>query len=182
MIIKIKTQVENLIKSAMDKINTSNKNQKVNKKITIGRKDKADFPELKLKDIDIKMDTGAYTSAIHCRKIIAKKIDGKEVLFFTLLDPSHSQYDKKEYSTSNFREKLIKNSFGSSEKRFVIETEIRLFGKKLPIELSLSERGEMKFPILIGRRFLMGKFIVDSARYDLSYKRKQRKLNQNKSK
>lgn len=152
------------------------------KKITIGRKDKADFPELDLKEIDIKMDTGAFTSAIHCRKITTKQIEGKEVLVFTLLDPSHAQYDKKEFSTENFREKLIKNSFGSSEKRFVIETDIRLFGKKYPIELSLSERGEMKFPILIGRRFLMGNFIVDSAKYDLSYKRKLKKISQNKIK
>jgi len=153
---------------------------KLKKKITIGRKDKAGFPELDLKDIAIKMDTGAFTSAIHCHKIVTKEIKGKEVLLFTLLDPSHPQYNNKEYSFNKYTEKLIKNSSGSSEKRFVIETTIKLFGKKYPIELSLSERGEMKIPILIGRRFLMGKFVVDASKYDLSYKSKQRKLNQNK--
>lgn len=146
------------------------------KKITIGRKDKANFPELGLKNLDIKMDTGAYTSAIHCYKIGKKKVEGKEVLVFTLLDPSHPQYQEREFSTEKYSEKHIKNSFGSSEKRFVIETDILLFGKKYPIKLSLSGRGEMKFPILIGRRFLMGKFIVDPAKYDLSYKRKKNKL------
>jgi len=147
----------------------------VKKKRTIGRKDKADFPELGLKDIDIKMDTGAYTSAIHCRKIETKIVDGIEILVFTLLDPSHSQYDDKEFSTDKFAEKRIKNSFGGSEKRFVIKTDIRLFEKKYVIELSLSERGEMRFPILIGRRFLMGKFIVDPSRYDLFYKKRKDK-------
>ena len=155
------------------------KENKLKKKRIIGRKDKANFPSLGLENLDIKMDTGAYTSAIHCRKIETRKKNGKETLFFTLLDPSHPQYNTQEISTDNFSEKRIKNSFGSSEKRFVIETDILLFGKKHSIELSLSERGEMKFPILIGRRFLMGKFIVDSAKYDLSYKRKMKNLNNN---
>ncbi len=145
-------------------------------KIIIGRKDKANLPSLGLKNLDIKMDTGAYTSAIHCHRIEKKEKNGKEVVEFTLLDPSHPQYQDKPFSVEKFHEKLIKNSFGTAEKRYVIETDILLFGKKYPIELSLSARGEMKFPILIGRRFLMGKFIVDSARYDLSYKRKLKKL------
>lgn len=145
------------------------------KKITIGRKDKANFTGLGLEDINIKIDTGAYTSSIHCHKIQTKTIEGKEVLVFTLLDPSHSQYDNKEISTDEFSEKRIKNSFGSSEKRFVIETDIWIFGKKYPIELSLSAREKMKFPILIGRRFLMGKFIVDPSKYDLSHKKAKAK-------
>jgi hypothetical protein len=91
---------------------------------------------------------------------------------FTLLDPSHSQYGENEFSTDTFKEKKIKNSFGSSETRFVIQTRIQVFGKSFEIELSLSERGEMRFPILIGRKFLMGKFIVNPSKYDLSYKRK----------
>jgi hypothetical protein len=142
------------------------------KKIIIGRKDKGDFPDLELRNIDLKIDTGAYTSAIHCHKIKTKEINGNQILTFTLLDPSHKQYGDKEFSTDKFREKRIKNSFGSSEKRFVIKTSIRLFGKKYAIELSLSERGEMRFPILIGRKFLMGKFIVNPSEYDLSYKLK----------
>ena len=146
------------------------------KKITIGRKDKANFPELDLKDIDIKIDTGAYTSAIHCHKIEKKEKEGREVVVFSLLDPSHPQYNLQEFVSEKYKEKHIKNSFGMSEKRFVIQTDILLFGKKHLIELSLSERGEMKFPILIGRRFLMGKFIVDPSKYDLSYKRMKNKL------
>lgn len=129
-----------------------------------------------MKSLDIKIDTGAFTSAIHCHKIERRDREGIEVLVFTLLDPSHAQYQHKEIVVEEYSEKRIKNSFGSSEKRFVIETDIILFGKKYPIELSLSKRGEMKFPILIGRRFLMGKFIVDPSKYDLSDKRRKNKL------
>ena len=141
-------------------------------KITIGRRDKGDFPDLKLENIDLKIDTGAYTSAIHCRKIELREVEGQQVLFFTLLDPSHPQYEGKEFSTDKWREKRVKNSFGGSEKRFVIKTSMRLFGKKYGIELSLSERGEMRFPILIGRKFLMGKLVVDPSQYDLSFQLK----------
>ena len=97
-------------------------------------------------------------------------------MVFTLLDPSHPQYNKHEYSVEKYKEKRVKNSFGGSEKRYVVETDIMLFGQKHSIELSLSERGEMKFPILIGRRFIMGKFMVDPSKYDLSYKRRKSKL------
>jgi len=141
-------------------------------KVVIGRKDKVDFPTLGLQDISIKIDTGAYTSAIHCHKIEKKEIEGKETLVFTLLDPSHPQYDNKEFSTEKFTEKRVKNSFGHSENRYVIETDIYLFGKSYSLQLSLSARKEMRFPVLIGRKFLMGKFIVDSSKYDLSFKKK----------
>lgn len=146
--------------------------QHLREKITIGRKDKGDFPELELENIDMKIDTGAYTSAIHCRRIETTIVNGKEILSFTLLDPSHSHYEDQTFSTDKFRKKLVKSSFGASEKRFVIKTSMRLFDKKYGIELSLSERGEMRFPILIGRKFLMGKLIVDPSLYDLSYEQK----------
>lgn len=147
--------------------------RKKKEKIVIGRKDKADFPEFALENIDIKMDTGAYTSAIHCHKIEKTVIDNETVVVFSLLDPSHSQYNNQQYATKNFTEKWVKNSFGGSEKRFVIKTNVRLFNKKYRISLSLSQRGEMRFPILIGRKFMMGKFMVDPAQYDLSFKNKQ---------
>lgn len=149
-------------------------------KITIGRKDKGDFPDLGLENIDLKVDTGAYTSAIHCHKINIKEKDGKKILTFKLLDPSHEQYEDREFSTENFKEKTIKSSFGVSERRFIIKNRICLFGKIFEAEFSLSERGEMRFPILLGRRFLMGKFVVDPAQYSLSYKAKTAKIKQGK--
>ena len=93
-------------------------------KKVIGRKDKGDFPKLDIENIDLKIDTGAYTSAIHCHKIKVKEIEGQQILFFTLLDPSHPQYEGKEFSTDKWREKRVKSSNGNSEKRFVIKTSI----------------------------------------------------------
>jgi len=58
-------------------------------KITIGRIDKADFPKLILEDIDLKVDSGAYTSSIHCSNIEEVTIENESLIKFTLLDPEH---------------------------------------------------------------------------------------------
>ena len=55
----------------------------------IGRFDRADFPDLQLNDISIKIDTGAYTSSIHCDNII--EVD--DVLKCTFLDEEHPLYN-----------------------------------------------------------------------------------------
>lgn len=150
---------------------TSTKKASRPKKI-IGRTDKADFPELDLEDIDIKIDTGAYTSAIHCHKIKQVFEEGEHFIEFSLLDPSHPQYATKKFRTKNFKEKSIKSSNGSKETRFIIKTKVTLFEKTYTLTLSLSQRGEMRFPILIGRKFLVGKFMVDPSQTDLSYQNK----------
>lgn len=142
----------------------------------IGRKDKADFPELFLKNINCKVDTGAYTSSIHCHHIQEVELDGTKFIEFQLLGPTHTKFQDEKFRTKRYKKKRIKNSFGKSEWRFVIETSIALFGNEYPVELSLSERSEMKYPILLGRKLLRGRFIVDISQYNLSFKMKQKEL------
>ncbi|MDN3619322.1 RimK/LysX family protein [Polaribacter undariae] len=143
-------------------------------KITIGRIDKADFPELHLEDIDLKIDSGAYTSSIHCSNIEEITIDGKNFIRFKLLDPEHPFYNNKEFTTKNYASKLVKSSNGISEKRFLVETEIVIFNEIFPIHLTLSERKDMKFPILLGRKFLNKKFVIDTTKTNLSHKLKNK--------
>ena len=142
-------------------------------KITIGRTDKADFPELSLQNLGIKVDTGAYTSAIHCHDIEEVEVDGKKLIKFQLLDPSHPKYNHKTFVLEHYNKKRIKSSIGKAEDRFVIDSSIVLFGNRYPIKLSLSERSDMKYPVLLGRRFLNKKFVVDPALINLSYKSKK---------
>jgi hypothetical protein len=141
-------------------------------KTTIGRIDKADFPELHLVDIDLKIDSGAYTSSIHCSDIKEIEVEGAHFIRFTLLDPEHDFYNNKKFSTKNYASKMVKSSNGISEKRFLIETEIVIFNESFPIHLTLSERKDMTFPILLGRKFLNKKFVIDTAKKDLSFKLK----------
>lgn len=127
----------------------------------IGRREFVDFPELGLFNLEAKIDTGAYTSSIHCKDIILKTIDGKQVLFFTLLDDSHPEYSERAHLSQNFSRKKIKNSFGEMEERYVIKTLVRVERKNIRTTISLSDRENMRYPVLIGRRLIKGKFIVD---------------------
>ena len=143
-------------------------------KITIGRVDKADFPELSLSEIDVKVDSGAFTSSIHCSNIEEITVDGVSLIQFKLLDPEHAFYNNKEFNFKNYNSKIVKSSNGISEKRFMIQTEIFIFNTKFPIYLTLSERKDMKFPILLGRKFLNKKFVIDTAKKNLSNKLKNK--------
>ncbi|MFY9242110.1 MAG: RimK/LysX family protein [Polaribacter sp.] len=141
-------------------------------KITIGRVDKADFPGLSLVDIDVKIDSGAYTSSIHCSNIKEVTVNNSSFIEFNLLDPEHTFYNNKKFTFKNYSSKIVKSSNGISEKRFMIQTEIVIFNTTFPIFLTLSERKDMTFPILLGRKFLNKKFVIDTIKKNLSYKLK----------
>lgn len=148
-------------------------------KITIGRTDKADFPELSLHNIDVKIDSGAYTSSIHCTQIKEINVDKKKQLTFNILDENHPLFSNKKFIFENYSSKIVKSSNGIPEKRFMIQTKIIIFNTIFPIYLTLTERREMKFPILLGRKFLNQKFVIDTTMKNLSYKIK--KVNENRN-
>ncbi len=145
--------------------------QTTNKKI-IGRKDKVDFPRMRLYDVDAKIDTGAYTSAIHCHNVKVKDHNGDKFVTFNLLDPSHSSYNERRFRVPLHAKRRIKNSFGKSEERHIIKTTIKLFGERFDIELSLSDRSNMDCPVLLGRKLLKKRFVVDVTKTNLSYRKK----------
>jgi len=146
------------------------------KLIVIGRSDKIDLPELELYDIAAKIDSGAFTSTIHCHNIREIKTKTETTITFNLLDPSHSDYNEKEFILKNYTKKTVKSSTGHVEDRYIIQTTAQLFNKNYPIELSLSDRKDMKFPILIGRKLLINHFVIDVAKNNLSFKLKTGKI------
>lgn len=139
----------------------------------IGRKDKVDLPQFDLDNVLAKIDTGAYTSAIHCSFVEEITTPESSYLEFILLDPTCEGYVHKKHTCINYKVKRIKNSFGQVEERYIVRTHVDIFNQEFEIELSLSNRSEMRHPLLLGRKFLKQKFIVDvSAKY-LSVKRKE---------
>ena len=140
----------------------------------IGRKDKLDFLELGLENVPVKIDTGAYTSSIHCEYTNEKTVNGRVILEFRLFSDVDSSVSGKIYETSHFTSRTFKSSFGNQQKRYVIETTVEVFGEIHLIALSLTDRTKMKNPILLGRKFLNKKFIVDPMVTDLSYKAKNK--------
>jgi|SRR5690554_6178639 len=141
-------------------------------KLIIGRKEKISLEEWGLSKISAKIDTGAYTSAIHCEYAQVKMIGGKEVLEFILLSPSHSHFKNQLISTEHFSRKKVKNSFGHVEIRYKVTTKISIFGKEFDGEFTLSERSKMKNPILLGRKILKGRFLIDVDHVNLSSHKK----------
>ncbi|QNK77099.1 ATP-dependent zinc protease [Winogradskyella sp. PAMC22761] len=126
-------------------------------KKTLGRVDKVDFPELKLNTIDVKIDTGAYTSAIHCSKV--REEDGKLYCIFESKGHPNFKSDEVVFDTYTYTD--VKSSNGFKENRYKIKTTVIFFEKKYKINLTLSTRADMKFPVLIGRQFLKHKYLVD---------------------
>jgi len=149
----------------------------IKKKRTIGRSDKIDLPEFHLKSLEAKIDTGAAICAIHCHHIQLVAFEGEEKIQFQLLDPSHPDYNDKIYYASHFKLAKIKNSFGQTEERYVITTPVRIFRKLIETEFSLTDRRDLKFPILLGRKFLRHNFIVDVTRKNVSHKRNEKLKN-----
>ncbi|HAI75582.1 MAG TPA: peptidase [Microscillaceae bacterium] len=141
-------------------------------KTIIGRSDIIDLPDLNLFDIKAKIDSGAYTSAIHCTHIELRQSEqGQTVLHYTLADQAHHQFQ-----TTKFKKKRVKSSFGNLQERYIISTNIILFGKTQHIEFSLSNRGNMRYPILLGRKAIKNHFLIDVAKKNLSYKAKTKGL------
>jgi hypothetical protein len=138
-------------------------------KIIIGRKDVADFESLDLYGIEVKVDTGAYTSSFHCHRIKRFKEGDENWVNCNFLDPQHPKYHEKEFSFKIHKIRKVKSSNGAVEERISIKTEIKLFNKKMPIELTLTERADMKHPVLLGRKFISKRFLVDTSVKNLSY-------------
>lgn len=146
----------------------------------LGRYDRVDLPQLGLSSIHAKIDTGAYTSSLHCHR--AEVVDGK--LEFVLLDEEHPEFTGMRFIFPQFEVRNIKNSFGEVERRFVIVTTLKIFNEEITTEFSLSNRGSLKFPILIGRKILRDRFLIDVKKKNLSYreKRKLQRVMKRKSK
>lgn len=138
----------------------------------IGRFDRIDLPDFGAMNIGAKIDTGAYSSAIHCSKIKLYKKKGKRYISFHILDSHIPVIEHRRYITSRFRKKKVRSSSGHVEKRYFIETYIILFGEKILVEFSLSDRENMRFPILLGRKMLKNRFLVDVSLIDVSYHKK----------
>jgi hypothetical protein len=135
----------------------------------LGRYDRVDLPELGLSNIHAKIDTGAFTCSLHCHK--AEVVDGH--LEFILLDEEHPEFTGMKFIFRNFERRAIKNSFGEVENRFIITTSIRIFNEEITTEFSLSNRGSLKFPILLGRKILRDRFLIDVKKKNLSYREKR---------
>lgn len=138
----------------------------------LGRTDRIDLPGLGLQDIHAKVDTGAYTCSLHCQR--AEIVNGK--LEFVLLDEEHPEFTGRTFTFKKFDRREVKNSFGEAELRYIIKTRVRILNRLIRAEFSLSYRGNLKYPILLGRKILRHRFVIDVTKKDISFTAKQAKI------
>lgn len=136
----------------------------------IGMTDLVDFPDLDLFDVPAKVDTGAYTSALHCKKVRLVRVGTQTRLSFWLIGKTGEP--PRQFYSDEFSQRMIRNSFGIAEKRYVIKTRIILFGRRIRAEFTLADRERLKNPVLLGRKLLRNRFIVDVSQKNLSYQLK----------
>jgi len=123
----------------------------------IGRLEHVDFPELGINGFNAKIDTGAYTSSLHCSEILVEKDKVK----FIVLDDEHPSFEGKWFCLPIEKYTVVKSSNGYKEERVVVKTTILLLGEEFDVFLTLTNRKDMKYPVLLGRKFLKDKYIVN---------------------
>ena len=108
----------------------------------IGRSEIISLPDFNISQIKAKVDTGAYGVALHVDDIKLK--DDK--LFVTI--------NNNKFVYNKFKMVNVKSSFGRIQKRFSVLTKILIGDKIYKFYVSLTNRKNMRYPVLIGRRFL----------------------------
>jgi len=127
------------------------------RKTVIGRQEKVDFPLLQLFDVAVKIDTGAYTASLNCCSIREEA----EGLYCVFLDATNPAFTAQEYLFKQYSLKWIKSSNGALQQRYKISTDLLIGGQIQSIECTLSNRSTMRYPVLLGRKFLKNKYLVD---------------------
>ncbi|MCH8523894.1 MAG: RimK/LysX family protein [Balneolales bacterium] len=127
----------------------------------IGRREFVGIPDFNIEAIEAKIDTGAYTSALHCSYIKVINEGNKQAVVFKILDEEHPQYNDTEFSSQIHKIKRVKSSNGITQERFIIRATLNINGVELITEFSLTDRSNMRYPVLIGRKTLKGRFLVD---------------------
>ncbi len=132
----------------------------MNKLPLIGTVELVSLPDDQIHGVPAKIDTGADSSAVWVSRIVEQD----NTLSFTLFDKSSPFYTGKVITTRNYEVISVKNSFGKSELRYKIDLKLTLGGRNIKARFTLANRKNNKYPILIGRRTIQGKFLVDASR------------------
>ena len=109
--------------------------------------------------VPAKVDTGAFGSSVWATRI--EERDG--VLSFVLFDEDFIGFTGETINTSKYSRVRIENSFGESEYRYRVDLKVVFCGKKFTTSFTLADRSKKIYPVLVGRKLLKGRFVVDVA-------------------
>jgi len=134
---------------------------KITKKTIIGRLENINITNLGLDGIVAKIDTGAYRGSIHSTNIREEEENGKKVLKFQILDEQHPEYANKVHTFEDYKICRFRGTKVDYHKRYVIPVSLEIAGKKIEGELSLTDRKDLRYSVLLGRRALKKDFLID---------------------
>lgn len=130
----------------------------------IGWREWVSLPALGVEKIKAKVDTGARSSAIHAFDIERFKQNNKDCVRFALHPLQRDDATVVYCEAELLDRRPVRSSSGEAEKRYVIQTALKLCGEEWPIELTLTNRDSMGFRMLVGREAIRGRFAVDPSR------------------
>lgn len=138
---------------------------------TIGWRELVHLPDLGLRGIPAKVDTGARTSSLHATILDEYERDGE--LFVRFAVDFERQRVRQVCEAVHIDWRGITSSNGETQRRRIIKTPLTIGGLRFRAEISLADRSDMRFPMLIGRSSLRGRFVVDSGHSWLQSPRKR---------
>ena len=127
---------------------------------TVGWREIVQLPELGLRGIPAKIDTGARTSSLHAVILDEYERDGETFVRFAVDFPE--QHVRQVCEAVHIDWRGITSSNGKTQRRRIIKTPLKIGGLTFRAEISLADRSDMRFPMLIGRSSLRRRFVVDS--------------------
>lgn len=125
----------------------------------IGSTEEVFFPTLDAKGVIAKVDTGADVSAIWCSQVTRFK-DRIECVFFAPGSPFYTG-QKFVFKKGDYRVSRVYNSFGHHQRRYKVKLPVIIAGRRILASFTLSDRSEKAYPVLLGRKLLARKFLVD---------------------
>lgn len=127
----------------------------------IGWREYIALPDLKVKGIKVKVDTGAATSALHAEDIFIFNEDGKKKVIFTIYPKQGNKIKKVHAEAELIEMRHVRSSTGHVTERPVIRTMIKIGEEEAyEIDITLVNRDIMGFRMLLGRKALKKKFLV----------------------
>ena len=143
--------------------------------LTFGWREWVTLPELNLPAIKAKVDTGARTSALHAFNVQPFSEAGRDRVEF-LIHPKQLNNDVVATCRADVVDRrVVTDSGGHREERWVIESPVRIGAHEWRIELTLTARDDMRFRMLLGRNALKKRALVDSSRSYMVGKNPNRK-------